>query len=75
MSGARFQQDLDSVADQLEGLSEQLGDLAMSALRDALEDPDGDGRRPEIEKRISWARRAVEKAAHTLRGEASSTVL
>ncbi len=67
--------DLASVADRLDDIAEQLSDLAMSALRAALEDADGDGQRPEVEKRIAKARRSVEKAAQLLRGGPTSTLI
>ncbi|MFT7650161.1 MAG: hypothetical protein ACI8Y4_004927 [Candidatus Poriferisodalaceae bacterium] len=70
-----MQDDLDAIADRLDDLAEQLTDLGISALREAIEDPDSEGRRPEIEKRIAKARRAVDKAAHMLRGGPSSTVI
>ncbi|MEM9033948.1 MAG: hypothetical protein AAGA99_20360 [Actinomycetota bacterium] len=57
--------ELDRIADQLESINEELADLAMSALRDALED--GGTKRPDIERRITRARRSVEKATHLLR--------
>ncbi len=49
---------------QLESISEQLNDVAMDVLRSALED--GLGQRPPIEKKLSAARRAVDKAVRTL---------
>lgn len=70
-----MQDDLDRVADRLDELAENLADLGIAALRAALDDPDGDGARPEIEKRIARARRSVEKAAVLLRGSATSAVI
>lgn len=75
MADHTLDDDLAAVADRLDDVAEQLADLAMAALRDALEDPDADGRRPEIEKRISKARRSVERAAHLLRDDPSSTLI
>ncbi|MCY4273574.1 MAG: hypothetical protein OXF00_13135 [bacterium] len=49
---------------QLEQLAEQLDDLALSALRDAVEQ--GATSRPEEEKRLARARRFVEKAIAVL---------
>ena len=68
-------EELDRVASQLDGISETLADLGISALRDALDDPDSDGKRPEVEKRIARARRSVEKAAFLLRGEPTSGLI
>lgn len=70
-----MQDELDSVADKLDDLVEQLADLGISALREALDDPDNDGVRPEIEKRISRARRSVEKASVILRGTQTSGII
>lgn len=52
------------LAEQLRSISEQLNDVAMDALREALENRSGE--RPAIEKKISSARRAVDKAARIL---------
>jgi hypothetical protein len=55
----------EELADRLDAVAEELGDLALESLRGALER--GDSSRPAEEKRLSQARRAVEKAAHLLR--------
>ena len=55
--------DLDHVRERLEGIAEELADLAIERLRagvDGNEDAAGE------ERRITRARRAVEKAAHLL---------
>lgn len=52
------------MAARLDAISEELADLAIDELRSALGSRTG---RPEQEKRITQARRAVEKAAHLLR--------
>jgi hypothetical protein len=70
-----MQDDLDSIADRLADLAEQLTDLGISAIREELDNPDTDGKRPEVEKRIAKARRSIDKAAHTLRGGPSSTLI
>ena len=49
---------------QLEHIAEQLDDLAMSVLRDAVED--GATSRPEEEKKLTRARHSVEKAISIL---------
>ena len=49
---------------QLEHIAEQLDDLAMSVLRDAVEE--GAKTRPEEEKKLTRARRSVEKAISIL---------
>lgn len=63
--------DLDVLAARLDDIVAELDDLAFTALRAAASD--GAGRRPEIDKRLTQARRAVEKAAHLLRGAADDT--
>jgi hypothetical protein len=62
MSGTGRQEEL---ADRLDAIAEELSDLALDVLRQAVDR--GDGARPADEKRLSRARRAVEKAAHLLR--------
>jgi ElaB/YqjD/DUF883 family membrane-anchored ribosome-binding protein len=57
--------DIQRFIDELETISEHLNDAAMSALSEAIEN--GQTNRPEIEKRLSQARRAVDKAIHHLK--------
>jgi len=57
----------DRVADlvtELRSISEVLNDLAMDAVRSAIDA--GENKRPEMEKKLSAARRAVEKAVRSL---------
>ena len=61
----------DELADRLEQVAEELGDLAFERLRRASEDA-GRGGRPDAttladERRLTRARRAVEKAVVLLR--------
>jgi hypothetical protein len=63
--------DLEPIAERLEAVSDELAELAMSAIRTAIED--GRSTRPPIEKRITRARRAVDKAAALLRDRPAST--
>jgi len=56
--------DLDDLRAQLEAIAEELADLAITALREAVEG--GADARPELERRLTRARAAVEKAAHLL---------
>jgi hypothetical protein len=65
MAGSRGDR-RDGLADRLDVIAEELSDLAMDSLRDALERGDAD--RPVEERRLTQARRSVEKAAHLLRG-------
>jgi hypothetical protein len=57
--------DVDHVRERLEGLAEELADLALDRLRAAV---DGDAGAGAEERRITRARRAVEKAANLLGG-------
>jgi len=54
----------EQIREQLEQIAEQLDDLAMAVLRDAVEE--GATSRPEEEKRLTRARRSVEKAIQLL---------
>jgi len=65
---------LEDIKSRLEQISEELSDIGMEALRDALED-EVTTTRPEIEKRLSRARRAVDKAAAIVSGGPQSTLL
>ncbi len=57
--------ELDDIRARLEGIAEELADLAMDRLRESI---DGGGSRPAVdERRLTRARRAVEKAAAVLR--------
>ncbi len=55
---------VDHIRTQLEQIAEQLDDLAMSVLRDAVDE--GATTRPEEEKKLTRARRSVEKAIQIL---------
>lgn len=53
----------ETIAERLRDISEQLDDLALSVLRDAAE---SGSERPVADKRLTQARRSVEKAAYVL---------
>ena len=55
------------LAERLDAISAELDDLAYDVLREAARR--GAARRPEADKRLTSARRAVEKAARLLRTE------
>lgn len=57
--------DLGSIADRLESIVADLDEIAFDRLREAM--ADGARVRPDSDKTITQARRAVEKAAHLLR--------
>ena len=56
--------DIAEVRARLEAIAEELADMALDVLREAVDE--GADRRPELEKRITRARTAVEKAANLL---------
>ena len=56
---------LDSFADRLDAISEELSEMALDELKAALRR--GDQKRPATERTITQARRAIEKASHLLR--------
>ena len=58
--------DLGALADRLDAISEELADTAIELLKEAVRK--GEAGRPADEKRITQARRAIDKAAHILRG-------
>lgn len=61
----------DEIVSQLQGISEDLADKALNALRDAHSK--GESKRPESERSLTQARRAIEKAISLLqRGESAS---
>jgi hypothetical protein len=63
MSGA-----YDDLAEQLDAIAAELDERAFELLREAAAERSG---RPADDKRLTQARRAVEKAAHLLRGSSS----
>lgn len=56
---------IEEIAAELERLSGELNDLAMSILAEAIDA--GATQRPQLEKTVSQARRTVDKAVHQLR--------
>ena len=58
--------DLDDIRSRLEGIAEELGDVALETLRDAVR---AGATKSDEEKRITRARNAVEKAARLLAGD------
>lgn len=57
--------DLSAIVDRLESIVADLDEIAFDRLREAM--ADGHTTRPDSDKTITQARRAVEKAAHLLR--------
>ena len=60
----------EELRERLEDIGEALADLAMDALRSALEDGDADAK--DRERRLTRARRSVEKAAALLADDRSA---
>jgi hypothetical protein len=58
--------DLNSVADRLAAIVEELDEIAFDRLREAA--GEGQRARPEDDRELTKARRAVEKAVAVLRG-------
>lgn len=54
----------DEIVSQLQGISEDLADKALNALKDAHHK--GESKRPESERSLTQARRAIEKAISLL---------
>lgn len=57
--------ELGSIADRLDSIVADLDEIAFDRLREAM--ADGARARPDSDKTITQARRAIEKAAHLLR--------
>ncbi len=55
-------QEFDEIRTKLETISEEIADLAIMHLRDAIDA----GNKPVVERRLTRARRAVDKAIHLL---------
>lgn len=57
--------EFDDIRTRLEGIADELADLAIARLRESIDN--GGHELPVDEKRLTRARRAVEKAANILR--------
>ena len=65
----------EDLRDRLAAIADELGDRALARLRDAVGADEGDGPDADAvaeEKRLTRARRAVEKAVHLLDGPGGS---
>jgi len=56
-----------SIQEKLRAISDEIADLAMSDIRNSIEE--GHNKTSDIEKRITRARRAIEKAINLLEAE------
>lgn len=62
---------VEDIRSRLESIAEELTDLSVDVLRSAVEA--GERSRPEIDKRLGQARRAVEKAVRALEDRPSAS--
>lgn len=69
------QEQLDDIRDRLLGIADELADLGMSAIQLAIDQEGTKAQRPEIEKRLTRARRSVDKAAAIVGYRPESTTL
>lgn len=61
-----MEQRIADIRARLESIVEELTDISVDVLREAVEA--GATSRPDVDKRLSQARRAVERAARSLEG-------
>lgn len=59
-------EELEAIREELAGLAERLATIGMDSLREAV--TAGETRRPDLERRVTRARHAVERAAGILAG-------
>ena len=69
------QEQLDDIQDRLLCIADELADLGMSAIQSAIDEDGANAKRPEIEKRLTRARTAVDKAAAIVGHRPESTTL
>jgi hypothetical protein len=62
--------DLEGIVERLQAISEELADAGIDTLREAI--AEGASKRPDRERRIAQARRAVEKAIVSLQAAEAS---
>jgi len=69
------EEDLEDIRLRLGAISDELASIGISVLQAALDADGGDAKRPELEKRLSRARRAVDKAAAIIGQGPESTLI
>jgi len=62
----------ESIQEKLRAISDEIADLAMSDIRHSIEE--GHNKTSDIEKRLTRARRAIEKAIHLLETETTDFI-
>lgn len=70
-----MEEDLEDIRLRLGAISDELASIGISVLQAALDADGGDAKRPELEKRLSRARRAVDKAAAIIGQGPESTLI
>lgn len=68
-------EDLEDIRLRLDAISDELASIGISVLQAALDADGGDAKRPELEKRLSRARRAVDKAVAIIGQGPESTLI
>jgi len=69
------QDQLEDIRTRLVSISEELADLGIAALQNAIDEDGMNAQRPDSEKRLTRARRAVDKAAAIIGQTPESTIL
>ncbi|MEC7828060.1 MAG: hypothetical protein VYB56_03725 [Actinomycetota bacterium] len=70
-----MQDQLEDIRTRLVSISEELADLGIAALQNAIDEDGMNAQRPDSEKRLTRARRAVDKAAAIIGQTPESTIL
>lgn len=66
---------LEDLRERLIAIAEELADLGIAAIQSAIDEDGVKAQRPEIEKRVTRARRSVEKAAAIIGQQPESTTI
>tara|TARA_Y100001970_G_scaffold179520_2_gene218526 strand:+ start:10953 stop:11174 length:222 start_codon:yes stop_codon:yes gene_type:complete len=69
------EQQLDDLRSRLMTIADELTDLGIAAIQAAIDEDGAQAQRPELEKRLSRARRSVEKAAAIIGHRPESTTI
>jgi hypothetical protein len=69
------EQQLEDLRERLIAIAEELADLGIAAIQSAIDEYGVKAQRPEIEKRVTRARRSVEKAAAIIGQQPESTTI
>ena len=69
------EQQLEDLRERLIAIAEELADLGIAAIQSAIDEDGVQAQRPEIEKRVTRARRSGEKAAAIIGQQPESTTI